>query len=116
VIRTSGLDHIHLHVDDVQRSLAFYATVFGAEESFRVGEALVFLRLPGVDSVIALDGRPEGERNPTHVGLRLAKGEDRDAAVHEVEEAGGSVIERGEHAPGVHYAYVADPDGNVLEL
>jgi catechol 2,3-dioxygenase-like lactoylglutathione lyase family enzyme len=116
VIQTGGLDHVHLHVGDVERSLAFYARVFGAEEAFRVGETLVFLGLPGVNSVIALDGRPERERNPAHVGLRLAEGEDRDAAVQEVEEAGGSVIERGEHAPGVQYAYVADPDGNVLEL
>jgi predicted enzyme related to lactoylglutathione lyase len=66
--------------------------------------------------VIALDARPEGERNPAHVGLRLAEAGDLDAAVREVEEAGGRIVERGEHAPDTRYAYVADPDGNVIEL
>jgi catechol 2,3-dioxygenase-like lactoylglutathione lyase family enzyme len=39
-----------------------------------------------------------------------------DAAVREVEAAGGTLISRGEHAPGVPFAYVRDPDGYVLEL
>jgi len=30
--------------------------------------------------------------------------------------AGGTLIERGEHAPGVPFAYVKDPDGYLIEL
>ena len=30
--------------------------------------------------------------------------------------AGGRVVQRGEHAPGLKFAYVTDPDGNMLEL
>jgi predicted enzyme related to lactoylglutathione lyase len=116
VIRTAGLDHIHLHVRDVERVAAFYRDVFGAEESFRVGERLVFLKIPDGGGVMALDGRDESERNPAHFGLGVADGADLDAAVAEVEHAGGRLIERGEHVPGVPYAYVADPEGNVFEL
>jgi predicted enzyme related to lactoylglutathione lyase len=115
VPRTSGFDHVHLHVDDVERAVSFYREVFGAEEAFRVGDGLVFVRLSGGE-VVGLDGRPEPERNPAHVGLTLAEGEDLDAAVEAVVRAGGALLERGEHAPGVPFAYVADPDGNVLEL
>ena len=115
-IRTGGLDHVHLWVGEIERTLRFYRTVFGAEESFRVGEQLVFLTLPGARGVIALDGRSAGERNPEHIGLRLVEGEDLDHAIAAVERAGGRLLERGEHAPGVPYAYVADPDENVLEL
>jgi catechol 2,3-dioxygenase-like lactoylglutathione lyase family enzyme len=115
-VRTSGLDHVHVWVGDVEATLRFYRAVFGAEESFRVGERLVFVRLPDAPGVIALDGRREEERNPEHVGLRLAEGEDYDGAIAAVERAGGQLLERGEHVPGVPYAYVADPDGNVIEL
>jgi catechol-2,3-dioxygenase len=111
----TGIDHIHLHVKDVARAARFYRDVFGAEEAFRVGEQLVFMRLPA-GGVVALDARPEGERNPPHAGLALSRGQDLNSAVHAVEEAGGKLIERGEHAPGVAYAYVADPDGNVIEV
>ena len=32
------------------------------------------------------------------------------------EAARGKVLERGEHAPDVPFARIADPDGNVLEI
>jgi catechol 2,3-dioxygenase-like lactoylglutathione lyase family enzyme len=115
VVRVTRFDHIHLSVGDLDRALAFYREAFGAEESFRVDE-LVFLRLPEGAGTIALDARPEEQRNPDHVGLALAEAEDLDAAVEAVESAGGRLVERGEHAPGIAYAYVADPDGHVLEL
>jgi predicted enzyme related to lactoylglutathione lyase len=114
-IRTAGFDHIHLHVDDVEDAVAFYRAAFGAEEAFRVGEQLVFVRLGGAE-VVGLDGRPEPDRAPVHFGLELADSEDLDAAVADVVSAGGAVVERGEHAPGTRYAYVADLDGNVIEL
>jgi predicted enzyme related to lactoylglutathione lyase len=114
-IRTAGFDHVHLCVQDVGRAIAFYKAAFGADEAFRVGERLVFLRLGGGE-IVGLDGRPETERNPRHIGLKLAQGQDLGGAVAEVVAAGGSVLDRGEHAPGVSYAYVVDPDGNVIEL
>jgi catechol 2,3-dioxygenase len=114
-VRTAGVDHVHLRVADVESALSFYESVFGAEEAFRVGERLVFVRLRGSE-IVGLDARPEAEANPAHFGLRLADGQDLDAAVDEVVSAGGAVLERDEHAPGAPYAYVADPDGNVIEL
>jgi catechol 2,3-dioxygenase-like lactoylglutathione lyase family enzyme len=51
-----------------------------------------------------------------HFGFRLAKSADLDAAIAEVEAAGGRLIRRGEHAPGVAFAYIEDPDGYVIEL
>ena len=114
-IRTSGFDHVHLGVRDVDAAIAFYRAAFGAEEALRVGPELVFVRLGGGE-IVGLDARPHAERNPNHFGLTLAEGVDLDDAADEFVRAGGSVLERGEHAAGVPYAYVADPDGNVIEL
>ena len=74
MIRTTGIDHVHLHVSDVERAADFYREVLGAEEAFRVGDRLVFMSLPERRVVITLDGRPEDERNPMHVGFALAEG------------------------------------------
>jgi catechol 2,3-dioxygenase-like lactoylglutathione lyase family enzyme len=112
MIRTRSIDHVHLHVADAERAARFYRDVFGAREAFRVAAGLIFMSLPA-GGVVALDARSEGERNPPHFGIGLAEGEDLDAAVVDVERAAGALLERGEHAPGVSYAYIADPDGNV---
>jgi catechol 2,3-dioxygenase-like lactoylglutathione lyase family enzyme len=118
VIETLGLRHIHLHVRDLERSVRFYCDVFGGREDMREGE-LVFIRLPSSD-IVTLNG---GEAAPAremggiaHFGLRLKDKADLDDAVRAVEEAGGRLLRRGEHAPGHPFAYLADPDGYVFEL
>ena len=47
MIKTLGLTHLHLMVDDIQRSLKFYQRVFGMEVRFWAGDGLVFLNTPG---------------------------------------------------------------------
>ena len=48
MIKTRGLTHIHLMVNDIQRSLGFYKTVFGMEERFWAGDGMVFLNTAGL--------------------------------------------------------------------
>jgi hypothetical protein len=119
MIETQGLTHINLLVSDIQRAKVFYETVFGFEVTFWDGPGLVFLKPPGTNDTITLQERPEGagvSGNIDHFGFRLADRGQLDRAIEEVVEAGGRLVERGEHAPGRPYAYVADPDGHIIEF
>ncbi len=122
MIKTEGLTHIHLVVRDLERSLRFYAGVFGMRERFRAGPKMVFLNTPGSGDLVTLNEDPaEAARAGTsggiaHFGFRLSDTGDMDAAIAEVEGAGGKLIRRGEHGPGEPYAYIEDPDGYVIEL
>ena len=121
MIETEGLTHIHLAVRDLDRSLAFYQGVFGMEERFRDGE-LVFLNTPGSgDSITLNPSKDVHEQAGTsggvgHFGFRLRDRARLDDAIAAVEAAGGRLVKRGEHAPGIGYAYVEDPDGYLIEL
>jgi len=121
MIRTKGLTHIHLVVRSMKRSLRFYQAVFGMAVRFKIGRKMVFLNTPGSRDTITLNENPDlagiagTSGGISHFGFELVKG-DLDAAIQEVEKAGGKLVERGEHAPSVPYAYVADPDGYVIEL
>ncbi len=122
MIRTQGLTHIHLVVRDLDRSLAFYKRVFGLEERFREGDGMVFLNTPASQDLITLNQDPNEVRmagvngGVNHFGFRLTKGSDLGAAIEEVEAAGGVLVKRGEHAPGIPFVYVKDPDGYLIEL
>ena len=89
--------------------------------TFKIGTKMVFLNTPGSRDVITLheDGDLEDVAGTSggisHFGFELMK-MNLDAAISEAEKAGGKLLERGEHAPGVPYVYVADPDGYVIEL
>jgi catechol 2,3-dioxygenase-like lactoylglutathione lyase family enzyme len=119
-IRTEGLTHIHLIVADLKRSLRFYKEAFGMEEQIWEGPDTVFLRTPGARDTVTLNARPDrgamAQSGVDHFGFRRAAGQSLEEAIRIVEQAGGRLIERGEHAPGRPYAYVADPDGYVIEL
>ena len=119
MIETEGLTHINLLVADVGRTKTFYETVFGFQEMFWDGPGLVFLRPPGTNDTITLQkatGAATATGNIDHFGLRLTDKSQLGRAIEEVVAAGGKLIERGEHEPGRAYAYVADPDGHVIEL
>ncbi|HZN13165.1 MAG TPA: VOC family protein [Acidimicrobiales bacterium] len=121
MIETEGLTHIHLVVQDMARSLRFYQDVFGMNELFREGDDLVFLNTPGSSDTITLNASGDPATAGTsggveHFGFRLREGADLDDAIKQIEAAGGSLVRRGEHAPGIAFAYVRDPDGYEIEL
>lgn len=122
MIHTAGLTHIHFAVSDLDRSLRFYQQAFGMHELFRAGPDMVFLQTPAGHDVITLHADPNHELAPgqsggiAHFGFNLIGDSTIAGAIAEIEAAGGSLVSQGEHEPGEAYAYVADPDGYVIEL
>jgi catechol 2,3-dioxygenase-like lactoylglutathione lyase family enzyme len=119
MIETEGLTHLHLFVADLERSLHFYREAFGLEEMFRDGPKMVFLRPPNSSDTITLNEVPEKAGvagGIEHFGFRLLDKALLDDAIEVIERAGGTLVERDEHAPGAPYAYVRDPDGYLIEL
>ena len=103
-------------VRDVENAVRFYCDAFDLQEVFR-GEDIVFVGIPGTDTALGLLRDPAAAGSgPQHVGLHLDHAINLDDAVRDIERAGGNIVERGEHAPGVPFARIADPDGNVLEV
>ena len=101
-------------VRDLDVAADFYREAFGLEEVFRADEIL-FVGLPGTDIALGLFLDPEtAGSGPRTVGFHIDHAVPADDVVHDVERAGGRVVERGEHAPGVPFARFADPDGNEL--
>ena len=93
------------------------------EIAFRDGP-IVFLRSPNGRDDLALHaaetesekarvGQPGGVE---HFGITVVDRAGLDEAVEVVVAAGGGLVSLGEHAPGVPYAYISDPDGYVIEI
>jgi catechol 2,3-dioxygenase-like lactoylglutathione lyase family enzyme len=122
-IENRGIRHVHMLVADQARSVEFYRQVFGLEESFRDG-SIVFLHSPGVADDLALHQAETAEELARvgqlggfeHFGITVSDRDRLDEAIALVRAAGGKLLSQGEHAPGVPYAYIADPDGYVIEL
>ena len=85
---------------------------------------ILFLRSPDRRDDLALHlAQTEEERTRVgqqggceHFGITVKDRSRLDDAIALVMEHAGALIDKGEHAPGVPYAYVADPDGYVIEI
>lgn len=115
-----GLDHIVLHVEDVERSIAFYRDELGLQEvrgdEWRRGEAPFPSVRVDAGTIVDLLASPRSGENVNHFCL-VVEPTDFDAIV-----ASGRF--RVVDGPGVRYGargdgvslYVLDPDANMVEL
>jgi catechol 2,3-dioxygenase-like lactoylglutathione lyase family enzyme len=135
MVRSKGIFHTHLVVKDIQRSLRFYCELFGMQDTgFKDGD-LVFLTTPGSRDLLALNpegsgGYPGGcageverehglagvQGGASHFGIMLEGREDYDTTIRAAPSFGGRLVSQCEHGGLVAHAYIADPDGYVVEI
>ncbi len=128
-IRVRGIDHVVLRVRDIERAIRFYGEVLGCTvERRRDDMGLVHLRagrsqidLVDVDSEIGRKaGAPPASEghNMDHVALRLEAFDEAELRAHlqaHGVEAGEVVTRFGAEGDGPSM-YIADPEGNTVEL
>jgi catechol 2,3-dioxygenase-like lactoylglutathione lyase family enzyme len=112
-----------LVVHDLERAVQFYTSVFGLVEMHRLDAEIVGR---AVSEVVFM---PTSDGGPMFVLLRYLDaagpvvGEqilgfstlDLDALVERVDRAGGKLLER-KAAGGFEHAFVADPEGHLLQI
>ena len=119
----TGIGHVHLKVSDVERAIAFYSTVLGFDEILRLDDHAAFLSAGGYHHHIGLNtwhSRRGTPPPPQHTGLYhfailYPTRRDLARAVRRIVEAGVRIQGVADH--GVSESiYLADPDGNGIEL
>jgi lactoylglutathione lyase len=103
--RLIGINHVALEVADLDRSLAFYGSVF--ELSFRSRSArAAFVDLGDQFIAFMQVNQPRGPDGARHFGLVVA---DKEEARRALEAAGAEIM------PGRQLDFL-DPDGNRVEI
>ena len=114
---------MHLKVSDIDRALAFYSSVLGFDQIMRLGDQAAFVSAGGYHHHIGLNtwqSRRGTSAAPHHTGLyhfaiRYPTRCDLARAVRRVIDAGVAIQGVADH--GVSESiYLADPDGNGIEL
>ena len=118
-----GMHHVAILTRDPDRLAAFYTAKLGFAVTRRWDDAgIVFLDAGGVQIELERQGDPDDGAHPprlgrgvglNHLALRVA---DVDRAFRELSELGVSVLSAPEDYRSLRVAFLADPDGNVLEL
>lgn len=115
-MKPNTLAHFAINADDVEKSRAFYAKVFGWK--FNAWGPPGFYMIEAKDSAVlgALQGRRELVKGTRTVGFECTFAVDSiDAAEKAVKAAGGKIVMERSVIVGVGtLMFFADPDGNVF--
>jgi catechol 2,3-dioxygenase-like lactoylglutathione lyase family enzyme len=114
MVKVSGIDHIVLHVNDVERARTFYTDVLGMSV-YRQNERQVFLHA-GTQGVALFKKRDDAPlktgNDMNHLALNVTEGS-YETLKAQLETHGVTVTGR----PGEdHCIYFQDPDGHRLQL
>lgn len=116
------IGHVHLHVSNLKRSIAFYRDVMGFDLNFELPE-IAFLSANGYHHNIGLNTWgtagvvPDKQARPGlyHFALNYPERQDLTRAVRQLVEHNHPIDGAADHAS--HLAiYLSDPDGNGIEL
>ena len=120
----AGIGHVHLKVADIDRALAFYRDLLGFTLTMRLPDgSAAFLAAGGYHHHVGLNtwvsrgGTPPAARHTGlyHLAVRYPTRRDLAVAVRRLVDAGVHIHGVADH--GVSESiYLADPDGNGVEL
>ena len=117
------IGHVHLKVSDIERSLEFYCGVLGFDVMQRWADSAAFISAGGYHHHLGLNTwesrggspPPPGTTGLYHVAIRYPSRAELANALRRVVDAGVGLTGASDH--GVSEAlYLADPDGNGIEL
>ncbi|MHB8464110.1 MAG: VOC family protein [Acidimicrobiales bacterium] len=119
------LGHIVLYVRDIDRSTRFYRDVLGWRQIVGSGPMAAFSAPSGRThhELLLIEVGPDAAAQPAgkriglyHFGLKIGDSDDelRDALAR-LKESGTPVVGASDHTV-THSLYIADPDGNEIEL
>jgi catechol 2,3-dioxygenase len=117
------IGHVHLKVADIERALDFYVGVLGFELQQRMGADAAFVSAGGYHHHIGLNTwqsrgstpPPPGHTGLFHAAIRYPDRANLADALRRLVDAGVPISGASDH--GVSEAiYLADPDGNGIEL
>jgi catechol 2,3-dioxygenase len=119
----ADIGHVHLKVAEIERSLAFYTGVLGFELQQRMGDEAAFVSAGGYHHHIGLNTwqsrggspPPPGHTGLFHFAIRYPDRATLADGLRRLLDAGHPISGASDH--GVSEAiYLADPDGNGIEL
>jgi len=119
--KPTGINHITIRVNDIERSEAFYRGVLGFEEVRKMGQSMAVYRIGKEDTLVIVEAETSYDPNSRdfridHFGFYLdsEKAVDEMAAYLRSKEV--TILSGPANRKRGRFVFAADPDGNMIEF
>jgi catechol 2,3-dioxygenase-like lactoylglutathione lyase family enzyme len=119
--KPSGLNHITIRVNDIERAEEFYGTILGFELVRKMGQSMAVYRIGNEDTLVLVEA--ETSYDPASRDYRVdhfgffadsAKQVDDLAAYFKEQEV--TILSGPANRKRGRFVFVSDPDGNMIEI
>ncbi len=119
--KPSGINHITIRVNDIERAEEFYGDILGFELVRKMGQSMAVYRVGSEDTIVLVEAETSYDQSSRdyrvdHFGFYLDSEEEVDEMAEYFREHEVSVLSGPANRKRGRFVFVSDPDGNMLEF
>jgi len=119
--KPSGINHITLRVNKIERSREFYEKILGFELIRQMGQSMVVYRIGKEDTLVIVEAETSYDPNSRdfrmdHFGFYLNSNEEVDKMAKYFRENEVTILSGPANRKRGRFVFISDPDGNMIEF
>ncbi len=117
----SGINHITIRVNDIERAEEFYGDVLGFELVRKMGKSMAVYRVGGKDTLVLVEAETSYDPSSRdyrvdHFGFFLDSEEEVDEMAEYLRQKEVTVLSGPANRKRGRFVFASDPDGNMIEF
>jgi len=117
----SGINHITIRVNDIERAEEFYGDILGFELVRKMGQSMAVYKVGEEDTLVLVEAETSYDPSSRdyrvdHFGFYLDSEEEVDEMAEFFREKEVSILSGPANRKRGRFVFVSDPDGNMLEF
>lgn len=117
----SGINHITIRVNDIERAEEFYGDVLGFELLRKMGQSMAVYQVGDEDTLVLVEAETSYDPSSRdyrvdHFGFYLDSEEKVDEMAEYFREKEVSILSGPANRKRGRFVFISDPDGNMLEF
>lgn len=117
----SGINHITIRVNDIERAEEFYGDILGFELVRKMGQSMAVYKVGDEDTLVLVEAETSYDPSSRdyrvdHFGFYLDSEDEVDEMAEYFREKEVSILSGPANRKRGRFVFVSDPDGNMLEF
>jgi catechol 2,3-dioxygenase-like lactoylglutathione lyase family enzyme len=118
--KPTGLNHITLRVNDIERAEAFYGGLLGFKLEKKMGRSMAVYRI-GTDSIVLVEAETSYDQQSKdyrvdHFGFTVPDASIVDEVAAFMKENEVTILSGPANRKNGRFLFISDPDGNMIEI
>jgi catechol 2,3-dioxygenase-like lactoylglutathione lyase family enzyme len=119
--KPSGINHITIRVNEIERAEEFYGKVLGFELVRKMGQSMAVYKIGSEDTLVIVEAETSYDPNSRdfrvdHIGFYLDSAEKIDEMSKYLRDNEVTILSGPANRKKGRFVFASDPDGNMIEF